>query len=457
MRLLIILVFVAILSVPSWGQDAARRLEAEVAEQVRFARELRGAGEAGDAVATLSAAYRKVGEATDVPEEVRNRLRRTLSAEMSSSPAPVARRTGAYVDAQVLRIKDELVEFAAGSSEGVRIGAVLPIRRPPVSTFHAEVQVTLVDAHQAVGKAPRGLVKAGDVVVVQRTLPIGTATAPSDLASLPAEITFARASAGNRTTYHGRIVEVEQAGPIDISVVSLNLLVGTMMRTARYPVSAIRQLRVNGVLFINDPVKGTLVPADVLPIREAMRAEEQRLERLQLAQIQSEERIRIAEAQAQIESAERERTYLAKLKAEYQAAFEQSERESRERIRIAELAAQQADSEARRAASEAQRAASEAQRAQSAPLPSGSTTTFVPPGPSDPFFPQRGTGGPAAPSSDVDNFLRVAKGITGLYSVFRGIRTAQEGYDSGNNLQTADGLMGALSSGVNLIEAIRGK
>lgn len=269
-----------------------------------------------------------------------------VSRRPGGSGAVVARpRSSAYVFGRALRFNKarDRIEFALGSVHGVRVGAVLPVRRPiQGGRLVAEAQILLVDERQAVGRVPKGVLIEGDEVVLQRNLdepPPGM----HDLSALHAEITFARPAPGaSRRTYHGRILDVAWAGPLDLASVRVELLLGTGTRTLSYRAAEVSQMRVNGVLMVPDPVKASLVAAAVLPLRETLRAEEKRIQELRLAEIQARERVRLAE----IASNERVRVAEAQAQEYAQRALAaavssrmEAEREAREWKRRAEEAA----------------------------------------------------------------------------------------------------------------------
>lgn len=270
-------------------------------------------------------------------------LRGVIAVVLVAAAAPVeaqeraagADRGGAYRKGSVSRVSRNLVEFRLGRPDGVHVGARLPVVRPSAGGVVVdEVVVTIVDDHQAVGKCQRNGVRPGDVVVTQRTSTYGGRAPSTDadgLAGLFAEVTLVVPPQGEtRTTFNAQIERISWSGLVDIRDVEAILLTDRQRRT-RYTLTGpqIKQLKVNGHLFVNDAPKDTLVTAEIHDFRTSLRAEEARRERMRLAEIASAERVRIAETRARIESDSAERVRLAQLASAERVELErlQTERE----------------------------------------------------------------------------------------------------------------------------------
>jgi hypothetical protein len=289
-------------------------------------------------------------------------------AEAQGTPSSAAGSfaSGPYRRGEIGRVSRDLAEFRLGRAEGVHAGARLLVVRPSAGDVVVdELVVTIVGDGQSVGKSQRHGLKPGDAVLIQNADTMGgryPTTNPDGVAGLFGEVTLYQPPAGEtRKTFNVMIERVSFLGLVDVRDLEV-ILFGDLVRRQRLTLLPwqIKQLKLNGNLFVPDPPKRSLVTAEIHDFRESLRAEEARRERIRLSELASAERIKIAESQAQIaaDSAERirlhelaatERIELARLTAEREASLAKAREEERRRV---EALAAIARAEAAKAASE---------------------------------------------------------------------------------------------------------
>jgi hypothetical protein len=321
-----------------------------------------------------------------------------------------------------------------------------------------ELVVMIVGEGQSVGKSQRKGAKPGDAVLVQTADTFGAqspSTNTDGLRGLFAEVTFHAPPPGEtRTTFNAMIERVSFLGLVDIRDVEVVLYADQVRRSRMTLLPAhIKQLKVNGHLFVMDAPKRSLVVAAIRDYRETLRAEEARRERLRLAEIASAERIRIAEAQAMVAAAQsRERVRLAELA-------------SAERVELARLSVERANADARAKEEERMRiealvalARADAARRQAArrgptepPFPASmpSGWDFID-SPSGNGGPVRGTGGWNGPTmEDAKKAWNIATATNGVYGGLRRL-----GVLPASRLDEVSDAISTIDSGVELGKAI---
>jgi hypothetical protein len=310
--------------------------ENEVRERITTARRFRDAGNLEEAARTLESILPFINESGGLTTDVQGQLSRKVHGELELVEKAIGTTRKPYVFGKVGRIEGDLIEFDLGARDGLRVGDILPVQRPfDGGPLVCEVKVWTVLNNTSCARAPKGKVVPGDGVVFQKLLRDPPAQV-NDLRFLNTEITFANpAGQTDRRVFNGRIESIEWSGPLDVSDLNLQLVVEGKTFKARYKARDIKQMRINGFRLVADPVKQTLVHADIMPIREQIRENDRRVQELRLAEIRADENVRIAQSRAD------ENVRIAQVNAQYQYQQALVERDAaRER---ADRAERQAD------------------------------------------------------------------------------------------------------------------